>query len=231
MATALRPQTDILPALSSGWVRLFIEKTQDLTLVIDHDTVVIDAFHSEGFSTNEVSHWIGHPVRSIVGPESVGKIDLLLSNDVSENTADARWRHINLVGQAGTFIPVLARYMVLKSIAQEAQVLVLRDLRSLQAANDRFAAAQRELEYDFSERLKKLESTARASVDFSVGRILERIEGSAFDKVIAETASALERRCLVALLKDAGGNHDLAAKAARMTLEDWIGKLKGHNLF
>lgn len=230
MATAQRPQTETLPALSSAWVRLFIEKTQDLTLVLDHHSIVIDAFHSDSFSAVEVSHWIGHPIRAIVGPESIGKIDLLLSNDVSEIASDARWRHINLAGKGGTFIPVLARYLVLKSNAREAQMLVLRDLRALQSANDRFAAAQRELEHDFSQRLRKLEQPARVPTDFSVGQVLEQLEISAFDKVIAETAAALEKRCLMALLKDSGGSHEVAAKAARMPITDWLDKLKKHHL-
>jgi len=229
MATAHRPP-ETLPALSSDWVRLLIQKTQDLTLLINDHTIVIDVFHSDGFSATDVSNWIGHPLRSIVGPESVGKIDLLLSNDASETASDARWRHINLVGMGGTFIPVLARFLVLKDNAQEAQILVLRDLRSLQAANDRFAAAQRELEHDFSERLRKLDRPAQAAIDFSVGHVLERVGSCAFDKVIAETASALEKRCLMALLQDSGGSHEVAARTARIPLGDWIGKLKKHKL-
>ena len=235
MASAYPLQSVKLPALPSAWVRQFLEKTQDLTLFLDHDTIVIDAFHSDSFSVADVSRWIGHPVRSIVGPESLGKIDFLLSSDVDENSSAVPWRHINLAGATGTFIPVLARYMVLRSDAQEAQMLVLRDLRPLQAANDRFAAAQREMEYAYNERLRKLESPPRGlngqvTADAPVEHVLAQVERSPFDKVIAETASALEKRCLLAILQEADGNHDVAAKVAKMPLDAWMEKIKRHNL-
>jgi hypothetical protein len=234
MASA-HPQSVTLPALSSAWVRLLIDKTQDLTLFIDHNSIVIDAVHSDSFSDGDVSHWIGHPVRSIVGPESLGKIDVLMSTDVSETSSAVPWRHINLIGAAGSFIPVLARYLVLRSDAQEAHMLVLRDLRPLQAANDRFLAAQREMEYQYNEKLRKLESSARGlngsrTADAPVERVLAQIERSPFDKVIAETAAALEKRCLMAILQDAGGSHVVAAKAAKMPLDAWMDKVKRHNL-
>jgi hypothetical protein len=235
MASAHPLQSVTLPALSSAWVRLLIDKTQDLTLFIDQNSIVIDAVHSDSFSAADVSHWIGHPVRSIVGPESVGKIDVLMSNDASETSSAVPWRHINLVGAAGLFIPVLARYLVLRSDGQEAQMLVLRDLRPLQAANDRFLAAQREMEYQYNEKLRKLESPARdlngqGTTDAPVENVLSQIERSPFDKVIAETASALEKRCLMAILQEAGGSHDVAAKVAKMPLDAWMEKIKSHNL-
>lgn len=235
MASAHPLQSVELPVLSPAWVRQFIEKTQDLTLFIDHDTIVIDAFYSDSFCAVDVLRWIGHPVRSIVGPESVGKIDFLLSSDVGENSSAVPWRHINLLGATGTFIPVLARYLVLRSDAQEARMVVLRDLRPLQAANDRFAAAQREMEHEYNERLRKLESPARrlngqSTADAPVEQVLAQVERSPFDKVIAETASALEKRCLMAILQEADGSHDIAAKAAKMPLDAWMEKIKKHGL-
>jgi hypothetical protein len=158
-----------------------------------------------------------------------------MSTDVSETSSAVPWRHINLIGAAGSFIPVLARYLVLRSDAQEAHMLVLRDLRPLQAANDRFLAAQREMEYQYNEKLRKLESSARGlngsrTADAPVERVLAQIERSPFDKVIAETAAALEKRCLMAILQDAGGSHVVAAKAAKMPLDAWMDKVKRHNL-
>lgn len=234
MASAHPLQSVTLPALSSAWVRMLIDKTQDLTLFIDHNSIVIDAVHSDSFSAADVAHWIGHPVRSIVGPESLGKIDVLMSTDVSETSSAVPWRHINLVGAAGSFIPVLARYLVLRSDAEEAHMLVLRDLRPLQVANDRFLAAQREMEYQYNEKLRKLETarslTGPGTADAPVESVLAQIERSPFDRVIAETAAALEKRCLMAILQEADGSHEVAAKAAKLPLDAWMDKIKRHNL-
>ncbi len=224
-----------LPELSSDWVRLFLEKTQDLTLFIDDHATVIDVLHSGNFSTDEVGHLIGHPLRSRVGPESLGKIDLLLANDAGENASDARWRHINLVSATGAFIPVLARYLVLRSDTQEAHMVILRDLRAVQAANNRLAAAQREMEYEYNEILGKLESQARGrkgpvTDEAPVEQVLAQIERSSLDKVIAATTATLEKRCLAAILQDSGGKHDVAARVARMPLDAWMDKVRKHKL-
>lgn len=235
MATASYPQSAKLPSLSSAWVRLCIEMTQDLALFLDQRSIVIDALRAESFSVADVSHWIGLPLRSIVGRDSVAKIDLLLSNDVSEPSSDIRWRHINLLGADGSVFPVLARYLVLKSDAEDARMLVLRDLRPLQAANERFTSAQRETEHQYNERVRQLESTIQALqtrmiADASVERVLAKIGDSPLSKVISETAHSLERRCLLAILQEAGGDHELAAKVAKMTLDAWMNKVRTHGL-
>lgn len=235
MATAYPPQSAKIPSLSSDSVRLFIEKTQDLTLVIDQDTIVIDALQNNAFPAADVSRWIGCPLKSIVGPESLAKLDLLLANDASDSSSDVRWRHINLTSADGSSIPVLAKYLILKSEAQEARVLVLRDLRTQQAANDRFLAVQRETEFQYAERLRELQGTAKnltsqMAADTSIEQVLAKVENGSFDKAIAETASALEKRSLMAILQKSGGRHDIAAKAARMSMEQWMNLLKKHRL-
>ena len=223
------------PTLSSPMLRLLIEKTQDLSLVIDDDATVVEALHSGNFDAGDVSGWIGSPLRSIVGPESTGKIDVLLSNDVSQPTSDSRWRHINLIGASKGFIPVLARYIVMSDDNQKARLVILRDLRAQQAANDRFAEAQRELEFEYSERIRQLTPTSKALATpvadgIPVEHVLEKIGKTSLDKVIAETASALERRCLMTILQESGGRHSVAAKVARMPLETWIDRVRRHKL-
>jgi DNA-binding NtrC family response regulator len=68
------------------------------------------------------------------------------------------------------------------------------------------------------------------TADAPVEQVLAQVERSPFDKVIAETASALEKRCLLAILQEADGNHDVAAKVAKMPLDAWMEKIKRHNL-
>lgn len=223
------------PALSSSWLRLLIEKTQDLSLIIDDDTTIIEVLYSDSFATEDVSGWTGLPLRSIVGPESVGKIDVLLSNDIGQPNSDARWRHINLVTGAGAFLPVLARYMALINDSRETRVVILRDLRAQQAANDRFIDAQRELEFEYSERIRKLTppDRVRAAAEVEgipVEHVLAQMGKSSLDKVIAETATALEKRCLMTILQEADGQHSIAAKVARMPLETWMDRVKRHKL-
>lgn len=238
MATAHHPQSARLPALSAARVRLLIEKTQDLTLLIDHDLIVIDALQTEAFSTADVSHWIGHPLKSILGPESLEKLDILLLNDVSEDSSDIRWRHINLSSSRGGFIPVLARYLVLKGELEETRMLVMRDLRAQQTTNDRFAAAQRETELTYTKRLQELQGTIQSLTnrivsdvsDVSVEHILAQVENARFDKVIADTARSLEKRCLLAILQGSGGNHELAAKTVKMSIDEWMNELQKHSI-
>lgn len=223
------------PTLPMSWLRLLFERTQDLTLCIDNKTVVVDAFHSGNFSAEDLSRWIGQSLRSIVGPESVSKIDILLANDLSQTASDARWRHINLRGPGQTFIPVLARYLVLRSDVQEVRSVILRDLRTLQAANERFAEAQRELEYEYSEKLRlldrhNLKPDESGIGEFPITHVLGQISKSPLDRVIAETAAALEKRCLMAILQEAGGKHSVAARVAKLPLDAWMDLIRRHNL-
>ena len=63
-----------------------------------------------------------------------------------------------------------------------------------------------------------------------VEHVLEKIGKTSLDKVIAETTSALERRCLITILQEAGGRHNIAAKVAGMPLETWMDRVKRHKL-
>ncbi len=223
------------PTLPNSWLRLLFERTQDLTLLIDDKSIVVDAFQSGSFSAEDLGRWIGQPLRSVVGPESVAKIDILLANDLSQTASDARWRHINLRGSGQIFIPVLARYLVLRSDVQEVKSVILRDLRTLQAANERFAEAQRELEFEYSEALRLLDRKSHkpnqsGDGSFSIEQVLGQIGSSPLDKVIAETAASLERRCLMAILQEAGGKHTVAARVAKLPLDAWMDKIRRHNL-
>lgn len=228
-------RTSDFPTLSPFWVRLLIEKTQDLALIINGKGIVTEVFRSDSFAHEDSSHWIGSSLHSIVGPESVGKVDILLSNDLGESTSDDRWRHINLMSATGAFIPVLARYITLKGETRETRIIVLRDLRALRTANERFAEAQRELEFEYSERIRKLNMKDRAPAETSkdgtpVEHVLGKIGRTPLDKVIDETTAALERRCLIAILQESGGKHSVAAKVAKMPLDRWMDLIKKHNL-
>ena len=229
------PTSTETPTLPNSWLRLLFERTQDLTLLIDDKAIVVDAFQSGSFSAEDLAGGVGPPLRSIVGPESVAKIDVLLANDLSLAASDARWRHINLRGSGQIFIPVLARYLVLRSDVQEVKSVILRDLRTLQAANDRFAEARRELEFEYSEALRLLDRknhkpNRSGDGSISIEQVLGQIGNSSLDKVITETAASLERRCLMVILQEAGGKHTVAARVAKLPLEAWMDMIQRHNL-
>jgi hypothetical protein len=91
------------------------------------------------------------------------------------------------------------------------------------------------LEFEYSEALRLLDRknhkpNRSGDGSISIEQVLGQIGNSSLDKVITETAASLERRCLMAILQEAGGKHTVAARVAKLPLEAWMDMIQRHNL-
>lgn len=217
-----RPYDLNIPALSPELVRLWIEKTQDLVLLISADERISGAFQSDVFNASDVNHWIGQPLIAMVSKESQVKVPMLLNNDASLDSSDAIWRHINLMDPHGNAIPVRALCMTLQNGNDLIRCLFCRDLRSIQDLNNRFIGIQQDLQ---TENFELRTSLLRADQSLDVRQIVGSIKQSSYQQVINETVQNLERDCIRALLSETNGDHHLAASLAGCELDDWLRKV------
>lgn len=221
-----RPPGITLPALPAHWVKTWMEKTQDLVLLLDASAQITGIFQSEFFETADTYHWIGQSLSAVVCRDSHPKLPLLLNNDAAQDEDDARWRHINLLRLSGESLPVLARCMSLPGDAS-AKAIFCRDLRPLKAANDRFQVAQQELEQrnqSLRDRLQQKDSELSAMSALRTEHLVRTIKEANYAQVIRETIQQLERQCLQALLDEAGGDDAKAAAMAGLSLSEWLQK-------
>lgn len=221
-----RPFAVTLPALSPDWVQLWIEKTQDLVFMLDRDAQIAGVFQNQTYAQEDVHHWIGQNLASIVSAESQPKLPLLFENDVAQQGADARWRHINLMDRQGGLVPVLSRCMSLPG-GESLRALFCRDLRSMQDLNNRFISVQQALEQDnlaLRARMQAQGTPQNGAATLPIACVVESIKQNTYEQAIAETVQNLEKQCLHALLQEAGGIPARAAELAGLSLQQWLDK-------
>ncbi len=226
MSAHSRPYHFNVPDLSAESVRLCIEKTHDLVLLISTDGCIAGAFQTHVFDSNDIHFWIGQALTSIVSPDSQIKIPLLLNNDASVHDSDAIWRHINLIGARRNTIPVRALYATLHNPNETIHCLFCRDLRPNQDMHNRFVALQQDLLHENSILQANLRQNMQGpdAQHLTIGSIVNSIKQSSYQQVILDTIQSLERDCMRALLREVSGDHHRAATLAGCTLTDWLTK-------
>lgn len=222
-----RPQSLALPTLSPEWVKLWMEKIQDLVLLLDETDCVVGFFQGGSYAMEDLYHWIGQNLTACVSSDSSPKLASLLYNDAANENLDARWRHINLLGLNKQVIPVLTKCMTVPADGF-AKAIFCRDLRPLQDATTKFLAFQQELEQNnqsLRARLQEKELAQDRGKDMNTSRMLQMIKQSTYSQAIKETVNILERQCLQALLDEAGRDHMRAARMAGLSLTEWHEKI------
>lgn len=228
MNASSQPHPVALPALSPDFVQLWLEKTQDLVLLLDDFDRIAHVFQDGSFQSEDTLHWMGLPLEVVLSIESRVKIPMLLGNDAARPHSDARWRHINLTGLRGNNVPVLAQYMRLPGEQPFNRAIFCRDLRSVEAMSHRLLTAQRELErshqalkQDLLQRERRFGGVGPA---VTVQGVVEAIKSTTYERAIQETVTHLERQCLEALLAEAQGDAEVAAATAGLSLQEWLNK-------
>ncbi len=221
------PQPLTLPTLSPEWVQIWLERTQDLVLLLDETNCIAGVFQAGEFATDDLYHWVGQNLIDCVSADSSPKLASLLYNDAALDSLDARWRHINLLGFHGQVIPVLTKCMTMPAEGF-AKVVFCRDLRPLQDVTHKFLAIQQELEQSnqlLRDRLQVKDWVRPLSKVLDTNGMLQMIKQTTYLQAIRETVTTLERQCLQALLDEAGGDHVRAAEMAGLSLVEWRDKL------
>lgn len=216
-----------LPTLSPEWVRVWMERTQDLVLILDESDCIAGFFQGGAYEADDLHYWIGQNLVSMVSADSSAKLIPLLANDAAVEGVDARWRHINLLGLHSEVIPVLARCMSLPGHGF-AKAVFCRDLRPLQEATNRFLAIQQELDNSnrsLREELRQKNAPGSLAEVPATHGLLHLIQQTNHDQVIKETVIILEKQCLQVLLDQAGGDPRRAANMAGLSLAQFQEKL------
>ncbi len=235
MSAYSRPYAVTMPDLDADWVRRWVQKSQDLVLLLDPQDRILGVLHDGLFGDADAHHWIGQALLDVVSPDTRPKVALLLANDVAREEADDRWRHINLLGAHGAVLPILVRYMQLTDAAHPTRLVMGRDLRATQDLNQRHLMAHREIEQTVLDlrdtlRQKDQEMTRLREASIDVQRLVQQIKQGGFDQVIEQTSLLLQRQCLQALLDLAHGDPARAAGLAGMDPKSWGERVRAAGL-
>lgn len=141
---------------SSDFDTIF-EAASDVTLFINSDGIIHKAFSHQPELSRQCKKWVGKSWEQTVTSESVPKITELL-NFSSLLEPRQRWRHINHVGQNGSFIPML--FSTVKVQNSENIVAMGRDLSGMAKIQQNLVDAQQSLEREYI-RLRQLETRYR----------------------------------------------------------------------
>lgn len=155
-----------------------IASTNDISLVIDEDGVIVDvALGSPEADLEAAMAWLGKPWADTVTIESRPKIDLLLKDPASK---ESRWRQVNHPLGESLDVPVMYKTIALKD---DGRILAVgRDLRQVSKLQQRLLDVQYSLERDYSRMnqaeiryrmLFSMSSEAILFVDADSGKILE----------------------------------------------------------
>jgi transcriptional regulator PpsR len=147
-----------------------IAAATDVAVVVDRQGVIRDvAFNKEELSLELDGHgrWLGSAFADTVTSETRGKIAELLRDAVAKKASG--WRQVNHPSPAGEDIPVL--YSAIDIGRDDRFVLVGRDLRPIQAMQQRLVAAQQSMERDYI-RLRHAETRYRLLFQVSSEAVL-----------------------------------------------------------
>jgi transcriptional regulator PpsR len=136
-----------------------IAAATDVAVVVDRQGVIRDvAFNKEELSLELDGHgrWLGSKFAEIVTPDTRTKASEMFADAVKRGSSN--WRQLNHASPGGEDIPVL--YSAITIGRDDRLVLVGRDLRPLEAMQQRLLNAQQSMERDYV-RLRHAETRYR----------------------------------------------------------------------
>jgi PAS domain-containing protein len=211
--------SQLAPALADVLGLLF----NDIALVLD-GAGVIQKVVLGGAGDDDIraasADWVGRALRDTVSDCTRGKVDALL-RDLSSSGV-SRPRHVNHPYPGGTDIPVT--YTAVRLGGQGALLAVGRDLRAVSAIQQRFVAAQQEMERSYWQQ-RQADATPRgAAAEARQARpeallltLVERTQDAVV--VTSESGRVLHGNPAFAALLEL----DAAAAAAGQPLRRWLG--------
>ncbi|MBL8344717.1 MAG: PAS domain-containing protein [Rubrivivax sp.] len=167
--------SDHAPALAA----VVAQVASDVALVIDTEGVIRSVADGGAALSPSLAGWVGRRWVDTATPDSQRKLQSLLE-EARQGTGAARRREINHPGPGGNDIPVA--WSAIRLGLQGPVVAVGRDLRAVVAIQQRFLAAQQDLERDYwrrretenrYQRLFQVASDAVLVLDASSHEVLE----------------------------------------------------------
>ncbi|MDI9330868.1 MAG: hypothetical protein QM527_06090 [Alphaproteobacteria bacterium] len=214
---------DPLDHLPPEWVKRWLEKIHDLSMLIDVDGQILDLWHSADYEESDLRYWRGRTIESVLSSDTRFKLASILEQELAPSTSPTVWRHVNLLGHEGNQLPILAVCMGLSEHAQGLKLMVCRDLRPNQATQLQFIQAHQEIEQTLlairSEAQKPLWNGGQPPPDTDWATWVRR---TSLAQVLQRTSRSIERQCFQALLTEAAGDHVLCAQWAGISQDDWM---------
>ena len=136
---------DALAGFAPELANTFATIASDIALVIDAAGVIRNVALGDAAIGRRADEWVGCQFIDTVTQDSRSKLELLLK-DV-RSTGVSRRREVNLAVAGGVNIPVA--FAAIRLGANGPVLAVGRDLRAIAAIQQRFVAAQQELERDY----------------------------------------------------------------------------------
>ncbi len=191
----------------------------DIIITLDEDYVVVGVTDPMNLDNLTLWKWTGRKIVDVVAPDSAPKIARLLRTEAADGTPPDRWRHVNFLDAAGDNIPLLVKYFHLPAGQLTTRLLVGRDLRPLEAAQQRFQRALADAAPQPDAVLPDAGYDPQGDIDDLIGR-------KPFDKIVTEATEILERTFFAEALRRANGDSAAAAILLGLDEQDFLRRLR-----
>lgn len=146
-----------LAGLDTNLASIIIAAAADIAIIVDGAGTICDVANSNDLRCIDASNrWVGMPLTACVTPESVAKIETLLTE--GRNQKLIGWRQVNHPISGQPDIPILYSCI---SIGKQGEVLCMgRDLRPIASLQQKLLQAQQMMETEYA-RIRQSETRYR----------------------------------------------------------------------
>lgn len=206
----VRGRTEV-PMLDREQLRELLVAVADIIITLDENYVVNGVTDPMNLDNLTLWKWTGRKIIDVVAPDSLPKVSRMLRAEGPEGSSSGRWRHVNFIDAAGGNIPLLVKYFHLPSGPNTTRLIVGRDLRPMEEAQQRFQRALNDAAPPPPAEPVEAGYNPQGDIDDLIGR-------KPFDKIVMEATEILERTFFAEALRRANG--DSAAAAMLLGLDE-----------
>jgi hypothetical protein len=207
-----------IPYLTSMQVENLLVGLADILIKLDAAGRIIGVVDTAGIANGSEAGWIGKTPPDIASVESVTKIQKLIDADAFTD-GPSPWRHVNLVINAKSTIPLLVKHFSMMAGAIPLRFIAGRDLRPLQQAQVRFQEAAAELERRIDRR--NVECFTRPGLNALVG-VTHALGSKPIDEIVKETADRVQQAFFSEAMRHAEGDPEQAAKLLGLSTDEFL---------
>jgi len=208
-----------VPSLDREQLKELLVAVADVIITLDDNYVVVGVTDPMNLDNLTIWKWAGRKIVDVVAPDSASKMSRLLREETPGGAVSPRWRHINFLDAAGGNLPLLVKYFYLPAGASTTRLLVGRDLRPMEEAQQRFQKALAELGPGPARPPQGETYDPAADFDDLFGR-------KAFDEIVTEAREILERTFFAEALRRANGDSAAAAMLLGLEEADFLRRLR-----
>jgi hypothetical protein len=209
-----------IPDLTSAQVECLLVGLADILIRLDASGRITSVADTAKIANGAEKGWLGKTPAAIASPESVGKIEKLISADAISD-GSAPWRHVNLTTGGKATIPLLVKYFAVAAGSIQLRLIAGRDLRPLQQAQVKFQEASAELERRMPRRTAGGDGLSPGGVNMLVGGT-HVLGTKPIDDIVKETAERVQQAFFAEAMRHAGGDPEKAAGLLGLTTSEFL---------